>query len=222
MYLARTVAPTGSILTLAEAKAQLRIPFDDEDTLIAGYIALAAEDLEGFSQANGHMEGGYLGRALLTQTLELRLDEFPPFPAPTASRFNGGYYPTFGMAAPIVLPMPPLQSVTSIKYLDGTRTLQTMDPATYIGETATLQGRIVLPQGQAWPTDVALEPHAVRITYVAGYGADASALPIGIKQAAKLLVGMYYNYREAGMDTKAQGFGLAFNSLLSRHRIPGF
>ena len=215
MYLARTVAPTGSILTLAEAKAQLRIPFSDEDDLITGYIALAAEYLEGF---NGR--AGYLGRALLTQTFELRLDAFPCY-ANAAPVYPNGVSPSFSMAASIVLPMPPLQSVTSITYLDGTRTLQTMDPSTYTVETATLQGRITLPQGQAWPTDVALEKDAVRIVFVAGYGADETTLPAGIKQAAKLLVGMYYQNREGGADMKG-GFGFALDALLSQHRIPGF
>jgi uncharacterized phiE125 gp8 family phage protein len=215
MYLARTVAPSGPILTLAEAKAQLRIPFTDEDDLITSYIALATEYLEGF---NGR--AGYLGRALLTQTFELRLDEFPPYTTPVAV-YPMGNWPSYSVAAPIVLPMPPLQSVTSVQYLDSTRTLQTMDPSTYIVETAMLQGRITLPQSQAWPTDVAVERDAVRITFVAGYGADESALPAGIKQAAKLLVGMYYINREGGTDTKG-GFGFALDALLSQHRIPGF
>lgn len=214
MYLARTVAPTGQILTLDEVKAQLRIPFTDEDVLLADYVQLATEYLEGF---NGR--AGYLARALLTQTFELRLNEFPAYTQPAPTYPMG--YPAYSMAAPIVLPMPPLQSVTSVKYLDSTRTLQTMDPATYTVETATLQGRITLPQSGAWPTDVALEKDAVRITFVAGYGATASSLPAGIKQAAKLLVGMYYLNREGGTDTKG-GFGFALDALLSQHRIPGF
>jgi hypothetical protein len=216
MYLARTVAPTGQILTLDEVKAQLRIPFTDEDALLVDYVALATEYLEGF---NGR--AGYLGRALLTQTFELRLAEFPAY-AEAAAVYPNGYSPSFSVAPAIVLPMPPLQSVTSIQYLDSTRTLQTMDPATYIVDTETLQGRITLPQSQAWPTDVAVERDAVRITFVAGYGDTASSLPSGIKQAAKLLIGMYYLNREGGADTKGAGFGFALDALLSQHRIPGF
>lgn len=212
MYLARTVAPTGQILTLDEVKAQLRIPFTDEDALLADYVQLATEYLEGF---NGR--AGYLGRALLTQIFELRLDEFPS----NSTAYPPGAYPTYSMAAPIVLPMPPLQSVTGIQYLDGALTLQTMDPATYTAETAMLQGRITLPQGQAWPDDVAQQQDAVRITFVAGYGPTAASLPAGIRQAAKLLIGMYYLNREGGTDTKG-GFGFALDALLSQHRIPGF
>ena len=63
---------------------------------------------------------------------------------------------------------------------------------------------------------------AVRITYVAGYGNDASALPVNIRHAAKMLVGLFYNNREGGMDTKATGFGFALDALLQQHRIPGF
>jgi uncharacterized phiE125 gp8 family phage protein len=210
MYLARTVPPTGQVISIEEARQQLRITFNDEDVLLAGYIAAAVEDLEGMPQPDGSIHGGYLGRALLTQTFEYRIDDFPRFPDPQRRAPQGG-----GPA--INLPMPPLQSVESIKYLDSNGALQTLDPSAYIVETALIQGRIVLPQGRWWPADVAQQPGAVRITFVAGYGDTAEAVPHKIRLAIKMLVGMYYNNRDAS-DQKG-GFGFALDSLLYRSRI---
>ncbi|WP_127078375.1 head-tail connector protein [Rhodomicrobium lacus] len=195
MYLVRTQAPTGQILTVADAKAQLRITIDDEDALLADYVQLATEYLEGF---NGR--GGYLGRALLTQSFEYRVHAFPE------------------CGAALCLPMPPLQSVTSVKYLDAAGTLQTLDPEAYAVETACLQGHI-LPVTR-WP-GTAAHPHAVRVAFVAGYGDTPAQIPLGIRQAAKLIVGMHYVNREAGNDLKG-GFGFACDALLSQHRISGF
>jgi uncharacterized phiE125 gp8 family phage protein len=72
-----TVAPTADIVSLAEAKDHLRVESPDEDTLIAGYIAVAVDHLNGWS--------GVLGRCVITQTWRQDFDGFPceirlPFP----------------------------------------------------------------------------------------------------------------------------------------------
>lgn len=56
----RTVAPASALLTAAEVKAQSRIDFADDDTLITALIAAATAALDGVD--------GILGRALVTQT----------------------------------------------------------------------------------------------------------------------------------------------------------
>ncbi len=118
----------------------------------------------------------YQNRAYVTQTLELTLDEFPDMP------FD--------------LPMPPLQSVTSIKYIDKDGLETTWDPANYIVDVDSQPGRIALAYGKTLPT-VTLKPvNAVKIQFVAGYGATA-AVPQTVKQAMLLLIGAWYEQREA-------------------------
>lgn len=65
MGLKRTVEPTGTPVTLAEAKAQCRVLDDDEDALIEGLMAAATAMVE-----------DYTGRSLTAQTWRLTLDEF--------------------------------------------------------------------------------------------------------------------------------------------------
>ncbi len=59
-------APESEPITLAQAKAHLRVDIDDDDDLITGLIASARSVAEAF-----------LHRALITQTRELVLDYFP-------------------------------------------------------------------------------------------------------------------------------------------------
>lgn len=110
--------------------------------------------------------------ALVTQTLELVLDGFP----------TGG----------IKLPMPPLQSVTSIKYIDTDDTEQTLSSALYDVDTETVPGMVAPAADESWPTDVMDQINAVRVRYVAGFG-GAAEVPADIKSWIKITVGTLYD-----------------------------
>ena len=71
--------PTFEVVTLADAKAQVRVSHDYEDALIAGYVVAARQWVE-----------AYTGRALCPQTWQLSMHRFPlrvwlPRAAPLAS-----------------------------------------------------------------------------------------------------------------------------------------
>lgn len=66
MTLYRTVDPAGEPVTLAEAKAQLRIAHDSEDGLIGGLIRAARAEVE-----------AQTGMALIDQSWRLALDCWP-------------------------------------------------------------------------------------------------------------------------------------------------
>jgi len=160
MRLSLFSAPTGDVVTTAEAKAFLRYTESDRDTEIDGFLSAAVGRWDG--------PNGVLGRALLTQTWDMKLDAFP----------DDG--------EPIQIPLPPLQSITSITYVDGEGATQTFDSANYAVDVASQPGVISLAYGASWPV-TRDQRNAVTIRFVAGYGA-AAAVPAPIKDGIKMQV----------------------------------
>lgn len=115
----------------------------------------------------------FLGRALVTQTLSLQLDGFPQV---------------------IQVPRPPLQSVSSITYIDSDGATQTLDSSKYRVDTKSEPGRITPAFGEVWPS-TRFVTGAVTVQFVAGYGAAAD-VPKRFKRAILLAVGHLYENRE--------------------------
>jgi uncharacterized phiE125 gp8 family phage protein len=113
-----------------------------------------------------------LWRAFITQTWDYWLDAFPP--------------------AHLALPRPPLQSITSISYTDTDGAEQTVDGSLYGADTATDPGRVILADGESWPTSASI-PKAVKVRFVAGYGDAASAVPAPLIAALKLELELLYD-----------------------------
>jgi uncharacterized phiE125 gp8 family phage protein len=132
------------------------------------------ELLDLLSTARAHLENRF-GRAFLTQTWRLTLDQFP-------------------CEEWIKLPMPTLQSVTSISYIDANGATQTLDPSVYAVDVDAFPGRVQLKYGQSWPS-TRDDYNAVTITFVAGFTA-AALVPMNWKHALKLLIGHWYVNRE--------------------------
>jgi len=117
----------------------------------------------------------YTGRSLVTQTWELALDNFPA-------------------GSSVELPRGPVQSVTSIKTYDDEDNESTFASGNYLVDTSL--GRVSLNHDAVWPTDLR-STASVLITYVAGYGDAASDVPAALRQAILMLVGHWYENREA-------------------------
>lgn len=66
-----------------------------------------------------------------------------------------------------------------------------------------------LPSGGAAP---------VSVTFVAGYGA-ADAVPKGIRQAILMQAGHFYRYRESGTDEAVTTLPMAYDALITPHRV---
>ena len=137
------VTPPGAEpIALAEAKLQIRVETSQtaEDGLIRSYIRAARNQVE--SLAN---------RALVTQTLDLVLDDFP------------------AGSIPIPLPRSPLQSITSITYVDTDGTSQTLSSSLYTVDTGSTPGRVFPIFNELWPGTRG-DRNAVTVRYVAGWG----------------------------------------------------
>lgn len=135
----KLITPPEPPFTLAEAKAHLRVDHDDDDDLIAIYMAAAVSAIDG--------PNGLTKKAILAQTWETAFDAFP--------------------SAEIRLPLMPLQSVTWVKYLDSEGGLQTIGAENYEADTFSAYGWIVPVDGYSWPSPLSAI-NAVTVRWVAG------------------------------------------------------
>ena len=79
-------------------------------------------------------------------------------------------------------------------------------------------GRVSLAYGKSWPADTLRPTNGVCITFVAGYGSAASAVPATACYAILLLMGHYYENREAASSTQVYQAPLSVDALLWQER----
>ncbi len=99
---------------------------------------------------------------------------------------------------PLRLRQSPVQSITSVTYLDADGATQTLSTSIYeLGDEEGL-GVVRRQFDQVWPT---LRGHVDDITvrYVAGYGDDADDVPYEFKAAIRLMAAHSYVHREGEM-----------------------
>jgi uncharacterized phiE125 gp8 family phage protein len=168
--------PAGEPVTLGETKSYLRITGTQDDDTLSGLITAARQSFDG--------RDAWFRRALLTQTWDYFLPDFPI--ECDADDWLAG----------IRVPLPPLQSVTTVKYLDPNGALQTLAGSEYVIDTNAQPGRIVPAFGKFWPATQGM-PNSVQIRFVAGYGTKMADVPIEIRLWLKQAVGFLYENREA-------------------------
>lgn len=167
-----STAPTLEPLTLDEVRDHCGITTTNDDAYLDALIVTVRQAME-------HR----LRRALLTQTRKLRIDD--DWPA------SGRVY----------LPRPPLQSVTSVAYLDTAGASQTLAASVYqvVGARTTPDADASLAYlrpayAQSWPS-VRAVPETVTITYVCGWVARGY-IPQPIRQAMLVAIAELYEQRE--------------------------
>lgn len=143
MSLALTTAPNGEPVTLAEAKAYLRLDTDDEDALITSLITAARSRAEWFTN-----------RAFLTQSWTLWLD----------------VWPATGM---VEIPLPPLVRVTGVTVYGCDDSATVLGPASYRVDCASVPGRLALKNALSPPVVTIRVIDGIAIAFTAGYGAAA-------------------------------------------------
>lgn len=190
LNLALITPPATEPITLTEAKAHVRVTASTEDTLLTALIVAARQFVEEETS-----------RALITQTWERQLDDWPAF---------------------VRLPRPPALAITSIKYVDEDGTEATLASTAYTLYANVEPGHLVI-DGDELPTGVVLADYAgVRIRYTAGYGA-AAAVPQALKQAMLLLIGHWYLNREAvaigGQRSSMTPLPLGVDALIAPYRL---
>lgn len=156
MRLVLTASPAVEPVTASEVRSRLRLGAEIDDATVEAFITAARQTIDGWS--------GWLGRALITQSWVMLLPSF---------------------ATRIRIPLPPLQRVDGIKYIDQHGVEQPLDDATW--RCVDGGGCIELANGQSWPVHRD-QPDAVRIAFTAGYGDTGPDVPEPIRVAIVLMV----------------------------------
>lgn len=195
-------APTVEPISLAEARMHLRLTATGspashpEDAWITKNITVVRESLDG--------REGLLGRCLVPQTWEYSLDDFP--------------------ANEIRIPLPPLISLTSIKYDDTDGVEQTVSSADYTvdGDDPSVRAWVLPLSTVTWP-DTLDSVNTVRLRFEAGYiggtPEDGSGVPTRIYQAMLIMLSHLYEHRGSG---DAGGWPEAVYTLIRDYEVKRF
>lgn len=160
-------------LTVSVEPTEEPLTVDEQKTW--SRITDAAEDAHLETLITGarvHVEQ-YLGRALMEQTLVAKWDCWP---------------------CEFELERAPVQSITSIQYIDVDGVTRTVSSSNYYTDLDSTPPRICRKNGYTWPILQLGRPNAVTVTYVAGY-ASADDVPRPIKMAISMLVDHWYENR---------------------------
>lgn len=173
--------PASEPITLAEAKAYLRIDSSGDDALINSLIVAARKLCE------EHMQ-----RAIITQTLQLFIDTTEEIDQPLWEGMRTGPYLNYHKNY-IDLPMPTVTAVTHIKTYDDSDSSTTFASSNYYLDNARQPARVVLRTGSTFPTALRVA-NAIEVKYVTGY-ANANSVPAPIKFSIYQVLTYLYEHR---------------------------
>lgn len=108
---------------------------------------------------------------------------------------TGYEYYVNDLCAVIQFPTSTVQSITSITYIDDNGDTQTLSNTLYTLDNISIINTVFLTPTQSYPS-VLVQPNAVKITLLAGYG-DIDAVPENLKTVIKMRVAELFEHREA-------------------------
>lgn len=186
MTLETVTGPVLEPVSVDEVRERLRLDSSETESAVRQLAVSARRRVEAAT-----------GRRLITQTLRLVLDHFPP---------------------EIWLEVGPIQSVAEVRYVDESGASQVLDAAAYrvIG-TGALK-RIVPAYGKQWPTP-RRDYDSVTIEIVAGYGDGPDAVPEDIRQAIFLIAGHERRATEAVSPEAGAEIPMGVRDILTPYRV---
>jgi uncharacterized phiE125 gp8 family phage protein len=192
--LTRQTPPAVEPVTLAEAKAHLRVDTSDDDTYIGTLITAAREWCE-----------QYLDRTLVHTQWVMRFDKFP----------DSGI-------EPVELPRPPMvasgtATAVTVTFTQEAGATSTYSTAEYRVDRNATPGAILPIYGSTW-TPHRQDDNAISVTWWAGYGATGSSVPAAIRHAILMLVGTWYERRAAADNAGGGEVPFGVKSLLDSQR----
>jgi uncharacterized phiE125 gp8 family phage protein len=160
----RVTAPSILPVNLTELKQFSRIDIDAEDAILCAFLSAATENVE-----------AYVRRALLTQTWQYAISEWP------GSRV-------------LRVPRPPLIQVNWIRILDDAGGYETLCATLYYLNKRSHPGEIILTNTATFiaPTRY---PYGIEMEIRCGYGNAAANVPMELRQAILAWASKMYEER---------------------------
>lgn len=190
-------APSAEPLTLAEAKAHLRLDVSDEDSLVTALIQGAREWTE-----------NYCRRSWVRRTLELRLDCFPALiklpRGPVSSLVGITYTDQNGQEATVA----PATYQADL-YSTPPRIMTVLGAVWPVPKVGAINAVVVEYVAGYAPGDTSPTDHAANV-------------PAAVKAAMKLLIGGWYQNREHIVTAPPSEVPFAVRSLLAPFEIRDF
>ena len=144
---------------------------------------------------------GSLQNAVITALITAARKDVESWSNKTMVTTTYEYY-TEDLCDEILLPTGTAASVTSITYQDTDDAAQTLSATLYKLDNKSIQNKVFRDPLESYP-EVLVQPNAVKIIYIAGYGA-ASAVPETFKTVIKMRVAELFEHREANTTASRQ------------------
>ncbi len=181
-----TVEPATAPVTLAEAKAHLRVDVSTDDTYISALVNAATEYAE-----------TYTNECFVHRKLRMRMDFFPTeieLPRPPMA--------TAGTT-----------TVVTITYTLANGSTTTLAESRYRVDRDSTPGVLRFNYGGSWPEHLS-DYNAVTVDWWAGRGADGAATSQRVKNAILWIVGLWYERRMAADNLQANEIPFGVKALL--------
>jgi uncharacterized phiE125 gp8 family phage protein len=185
MAKAMVTPPSGQPVTLAQVKTHLKVETNDEDAYLQELIASAVATVEAET-----------GKAMLTQTWRLYLDDWPP-------------------CGLVELSVAPVRSVGPVTVYAANGTPATLVPADLVLDRHGEPPRLFLRKRP----DAGREINGIEIDIVAGYGEAGTDVPDQLVRAVLVLVAHWHAHRGAASEAALSGsFPKGFAALVAPFR----
>lgn len=216
--LVRATEPASNPVTLAEAKAHLRIDSSAEDDLIGTLITAATRWAE-----------DYCDRTFCHTQWQMRVDSFYGAigsPVQFGLKADGNNIEGRQGTVPqldVELPRPPMvqngtATAVTITYTPAVSgTTATLDATEYRVDRQATPGAARPLYGKTWPSHL-VDQNSVTVTWWAGYSSDGTSVPAPVKSAILMLVAHLWRNREMAAEAALSEVPMGTKALLDTLR----
>ena len=183
-------SPVEEALTLSQVKAHLRLNNGSaEDDVLSMLIASAREQFEFLTD----------GRTVLSTTFDQHCTSWQPN--------NDDWH------GPIELVRGKVSSLISVKYYDTDNVVQTLSDV--VADVTSVPALVYLPSGN-YPNLSSTNTRPVTVRYIAGW--SLGSVPKDVQLGMLLLVGHWYERREAYTETEFKSIPMGFEYLCQKYK----